>query len=99
MRGFGMNFDIRFGALLNEKTDSSGLIARKILINDSSGGKYQRKFFVRRFVRRIVFNGVKLGFFVRVKKFLVFKKTRRAGMFQASDTSRKLRFVFRFFRM
>src|ERR1041384_1347424 len=61
-----MNFDIRFRTLLHEKTDASRLIAGKILINHASTRQYQRIFFVRNFLRWVVFNRVELRFAVRM---------------------------------
>ena len=74
-----MDFDIRLGALLNQESDAPGLIAGKILINDSSAGENQGKLFIGNLVGRIVFNRVKLCFAVgMIKSF--FKQTRRAWM-------------------
>src|SRR3989442_16033300 len=38
-RSFRMNFDVRFGALLNQKTNAPSLIAGKILIDDAPAGE------------------------------------------------------------
>ncbi len=78
-RGFRMNLDIRFRTLLDQKTDASRLIAGKILIDDASTGQDQRKLFIRNFLRRIVFNRMKLRFAVRMIK-AIFKQTRRTRM-------------------
>src|SRR3954471_7974344 len=74
-----MNFHVRFGTLLDQKTDPASLIARQILIDDSAARQDQRKLIIGNFIRRIVFNRVEPGFAVRVIK-AIFKKTRRAGM-------------------
>src|SRR5262252_3900637 len=55
-----MNFDVRLGTLLNQKADASGLIARKVLIDNSSTRQDQRKFFIGNFVWWIEFDRVKL---------------------------------------
>src|SRR5215213_3521355 len=77
--GFRMNLDVGFGTLLDKKTDSPGLIAGEILIDDATARQYQRKLVIRNFFWRLVFNCVKLSFAIRmVKAFL--EESRRTRM-------------------
>ena len=78
-RRFRMNLDVGFRTLLDQKTDASRLIAGKILIDHASARQYQREFFVGHFVRRVVFNRVKLRFAVRMIE-AIFKQARRSRM-------------------
>src|SRR6478672_3097288 len=55
-----MNFDIGLGALLHQKSNSSCLIAGKILIDNASACQNQGKFLVRRFLWRLEFDRMKL---------------------------------------
>src|SRR6185503_2847632 len=64
-RSFRMNFDVWLWTLLDEKPDSSRLIAGEILVDNSPTRQYQREFFVRNFFWRRVFERVKFCFAVR----------------------------------
>src|SRR5215213_1178707 len=74
-----MHFDIRLRTLLHEETNASCLITRKILVNDASTRQYQRKLFVRNFVRRLVFDRMKLRFTVGMIEAIL-KQSWRARM-------------------
>src|SRR5215216_6334977 len=55
-----MYFNIRFGALLNQKTYSPCLIPGKILVNDTTTRQDQREFLIWNFLRRVELNCMKL---------------------------------------
>src|SRR5262245_57178026 len=74
-----MHFYVRFGTLLHQKPNAPGLIPRKILINDTTTRQYQRELLVRNFFGRVVFNGMKLRFSVRMIKTIL-KQARCPGM-------------------
>lgn len=61
-----MNFDPGFGALVGEEPDASRLRAGQVVIDRATRGEMQRVFRVGHFHRRAMFDGMKLGFAIRV---------------------------------
>src|SRR5712691_7375419 len=74
-----MNLDVRLGTLLDEKSDTSRLIAGEILIDNASASQNQRKLSIGCFLGRLVINRVKLSFTIRMIETL-FEQTRRTWM-------------------
>ena len=74
-----MDLDIRFRTLLHQKSNPSRLIAGKILIDDAATRQNQWKLFIRNFLRRAVFNRMKLRLTIGMIE-AIFKQTRRTRM-------------------
>src|SRR5262245_40182228 len=78
-RGLGMSLDVRVRTLLDQESDTSWWIAGEILINDASARENQRELFIGNFLRRVVFERVKLCLAIRMIETF-FEQSRRAWM-------------------
>src|SRR2546421_7002508 len=76
-----MNLDVWFGTLLNEKSYAPCLIAGQVLIDNATAGQNQRELFVRRFLRRLVLDCVKLRLAIGMIE-TVFEQARSARMIE-----------------
>src|SRR5258708_2995942 len=74
-----MDLDIRIGTLFDEKSNASRLVAGQVLVDDASARQNQWKLFVRRLLRRLVFDCVKLSFTIRMIE-MIFEQARRTRM-------------------